>query len=210
MTQHITFLLLGLGNGAVFGALALAVVLTYRSSGVLNFATGAIALYTAYVYANLRVGQLLVLIPGLPTTVDLGGPWSFWPALVVSLIIAALFGLLLYVLIFRPLRTAPPVARAVAALGVSLLVSSLIAEQLGTNPIAVDPIFPTTLWQSGSIRVASDRVYFALTILAVAVALSLAFRFTRFGLATRAAAETERGAYLSGISPDRIAPTTGC
>ena len=54
MTQHLQFLLLGLGNGAVFGALALAVVLTYRSSGVLNFATGAIALYTAYVYAFLR------------------------------------------------------------------------------------------------------------------------------------------------------------
>ena len=72
------------------------------------------------------------------------------------------------------------------------------------HPVAVDPIFParrgaTALW------VSSDRVYFALTIIVLAVLLTVAFRFTKFGLATRAAAETERGAYLSGISPDRIA-----
>jgi ABC-type branched-subunit amino acid transport system ATPase component/ABC-type branched-subunit amino acid transport system permease subunit len=205
MTQHLVFLLLGLGNGAVFGALALAVVLTYRSSGVVNFATGAIALYTAYVYADLRQGKLLVLIPGLPNTVDLGGPLSLWPAMLIALVIAALFGLILYLLIFRPLRTAPPVARAVAALGVSLVISGLIAEKLGTNPVSVDKIFPTNLWKEGSLVISSDRVYFAATILGLAILLAISFRYTRFGLATRAAAETERGAYLSGISPDRIA-----
>ncbi|MCW2530342.1 MAG: cysA1, partial [Pseudonocardiales bacterium] len=205
MTQHVVFLLLGLGNGAVFGALALAVVLTYRSSGVLNFATGAIALYTAYVYAFLRQGELLLLVPGLDNTVNIGGPMGLWPALILSLAVAAIFGLLLYVIVFRPLRTAPPVARAVAALGLSLLVSGLVAEKLGTDPVAVDPIFPAKLWTSGSLRVSSDRVYFALTIVVIAVVLSLAFRFTSFGLATRASAESERGAYLSGISPDRIA-----
>lgn len=203
--QHLVFLLLGLGNGAVFGALALAVVLTYRSSGVLNFATGAIALYTAYVYAFLRQGELLLLIPGLPDTVGIGGPLGLVPALIIALLMAAALGLVLYLLIFRPLRTAPPVARAVAALGVSLVLAGLVSQKLGTDPVTVDPIFPADLWRSGSLRVSSDRVYFALTILALAVALALAFRYTRFGLATRAAAESERGAYVSGISPDRIA-----
>ena len=66
MDQHLIFLLLGLANGAVFASLAMALVVTYRSSGVLNFATGTIALYGAYTYAFLRQGQLLVLIPGLP------------------------------------------------------------------------------------------------------------------------------------------------
>ena len=63
MDQHLIFLLLGLANGAVFASLAMALVVTYRSSGVLNFATGTIALYGAYTYAFLRQGQLLVLIP---------------------------------------------------------------------------------------------------------------------------------------------------
>jgi ABC-type branched-subunit amino acid transport system ATPase component/branched-subunit amino acid ABC-type transport system permease component len=199
------FLLLGLGNGAVFGALALALVLTYRSSGVLNFGTSAIALHAAYVYAFLRQGRLLLLIPGLPATVGIGAPLGLVPAMAAALVVSALFGLVLYVLIFRPLRTAPPVAKAVAALGVSLVVSGVVAQVLGTTPVAVQPIFPISLWQFGSLQMSSDRVYFALTILAVAAILAVTFRFTRFGLATRASAETERGAYISGVSPDRIA-----
>jgi ABC-type branched-subunit amino acid transport system ATPase component/ABC-type branched-subunit amino acid transport system permease subunit len=202
---HLVFLLLGLGNGAVFGALALALVLTYRSSGVLNFGTSAIALHAAYVYAFLRQGKLLLLIPGLPVSTKLGSPLGMVPAMVITLIVSAVFGLILYVLIFRPLRTAPPVAKAVAALGVSLVVSGIIAQRLGTIPVAVKAIFPTELWKFGSLRMSSDRVYFALTILVVAALLALIFRYTRFGLATRAAAETERGAYLSGVSPDRVA-----
>jgi branched-subunit amino acid ABC-type transport system permease component len=58
--QHLTSLFFGLGNGGVYAALALALVLTYRSSGVVNFATGAMALYAAYTYAGLREGQLIV------------------------------------------------------------------------------------------------------------------------------------------------------
>jgi len=205
MTQHLVFLLLGLGNGAVFGALALAIVLTYRSSGVLNFASGAIALYTAYIYAFLRQGKLLLLIPGLPNTWDFGTELGFWPAMIIALLVSALVGLVLYALIFRPLRTAPPVAKAVAALGVSLLVSGLVSQKLGTTPVAVRPIFPAKIWRHGELVISSDRVYFAATIVIVAVVLMAVFRFTKFGLHTRAAAETERGAYLSGISPDRIA-----
>ena len=202
---HLVFLLLGLGNGAVFGALALALVLTYRSSGVLNFGTSAIALHAAYTYALLRQGKLLLLVPGLPVSVDIGDPLGLVPALLITLVVSALFGLVLYLLIFRPLRTAPPVAKAVAALGVSLVVSGVIAERMGTVPVAVKPIFPTELWKFGDLRMSSDRVYFALTILLVAALLGLIFRYTRFGLATRASAETERGAYVSGLSPDRVA-----
>lgn len=205
MTQHLVFLLLGLGNGAVFGALALAIVLTYRSSGVLNLGSGAIALYIAYFYALLRHGEVLILVPGLPATIDVGGPLGLWPALVISVLWGAVVGLGLYLAVFRPLRTAPPVARAVAALGISLLMTGLLSERLGTASIAVDSIFPAEMWRKGELFVSSDRVYLAMTMLALAVLLMLAFRFTRFGLNTRAAAETERGAYLSGISPDRIA-----
>ena len=74
MDQHLIFLLLGLANGAVFAALALALVVTYRSSGVLNFATGSMALLSAYAYAFFREGKLLIPFPGLPSSLDLGGP----------------------------------------------------------------------------------------------------------------------------------------
>ncbi|MFN8026855.1 MAG: branched-chain amino acid ABC transporter permease/ATP-binding protein [Acidimicrobiia bacterium] len=205
MDQHLIFLLLGLANGAVFAALALALVVTYRSSGVLNFATGAMALYTAYTFAYLRDGKLLVLIPGLPTTVDLGTNLGFWPAAILATAIAALLGLLLYWLVFRPLRTAPAVARAVASIGVMAVLTGLMSQRLGTSPVSVSAIFPDDVWTVGSVRISSDRVWFAITIVVLTGMIAAVFRFTRFGLATRAASETERGAYVSGIRPDRIA-----
>ncbi|WP_261554374.1 branched-chain amino acid ABC transporter permease/ATP-binding protein [Frankia tisae] len=205
MVQHLVFLCLGIGNGSVFAALALALVVTYRSSGVVNFATSGLALYAAYTYALLRQGKFMILIPGLPKTVDVGSHLGLAAAMALSLAITGLLGFLLYLVVFRPLRTAPPVARAVASIGVSVVFTGLTAARLGTTPLSVEPIYPSRLWTHGSFRVASDRVYFALTILAVALALGALYRFTRFGLATRAAAETEKGAYLSGISPDRIA-----
>lgn len=205
MTKHIVFLLLGLGSGAVFGALALGLVVTYRSSGVVNFATGAIALYTAYTYEFLRKGELLLPIPGLPKTVSVGSDWGLWPALGVSLVISALLGVLLYVLVFRWLRAAPPVAKAVASIGLLIVFQALLAQRVGTTPVSVKRILPSDSYTIGDLRIQGDKLWFALTIVVLALALAGVFRFTRFGLATRAAAETEKGALVTGLSPDRIA-----
>lgn len=203
--EHLTFLLLGLGSGAVFGALALAVVLTYRSSGVINFGAGAIALLTAYFYAYLRQGELLVPIPGLPATVNIGGPMAQWPALALAMVAAAALGAFLYVAVFRPLRTAPAVAKAVAALGIALLVPAFLAQRFGTAAVTVDPIFPDGVWKAAEFALPYDRIYLALTVVVLATVLVIWLRFSRFGLTTRAVASSERGAYLSGLSPDRTA-----
>ena len=103
MTQHLVFLLLGVSSGAVFAALALGLVVTYRSSGVINFATGSIALLTAYTYGYLRQGKIFSLIPGTNQTYDIGHTFGLWSGLVVSLLVAGLFGLILHLVVFRPL-----------------------------------------------------------------------------------------------------------
>ena len=203
--DHIASLLLGLGNGGVFAALALALVVTYRASGVVNFATGAMALYVAYTYAGLRQGELLVPFPGLPNSVDVGGEMGFAPAAAIALAIAALLGALLYLLVFRPLRNAPQLAKAVASLGVLVVLQGTLAIRQGTNPVTVSPIFPVKRWELGDVIILSDRFYLALTVVGLGVLLAAGFRFTRFGLLTRATAETQTGAYVSGVSPDRVA-----
>ncbi|WP_406274295.1 branched-chain amino acid ABC transporter permease/ATP-binding protein [Nocardia sp. NBC_00881] len=205
MTDHLQFLLLGLGGGAVFAAIALALVVIYRSSGVVHFATGSVALCTAYTYAFLRQGKLLVLVPGLPRSIEIGGDPGFWAAVSISLMIAAALGGLLYLLVFRPLRTAPPVARTVASIGLMLAFTALAVQRIGTAPIGVKPIFPTGSWSFGDMQLPRDRVWFTVTILAVAGVLAVLYRSSSFGLATRAVAQSEKGAYVSGLSPDRIA-----
>ncbi len=205
MDQHIVFLLFGLANGAIYAALALTLVVTYRSSGVINFSSGTLALLGAYTYAFLRRGEFLIPIPGFPKTVDLGTELGFVPAATISVAICALTGLLIYLLVFRPLRDVPPVGKAVASIGVMLVLSGMFTLRIGVDGVQTQPILPVGIWKIAGVNVTSDRVWFAIIIVAIAAALAAAYRFTRFGLLTRAAANSEKGAYVSGIKPDRIA-----
>ncbi len=204
MTNYINFLFLGFGNGAVFAALAMGLVVTYRSSGVLNFAIGAQALYASYTYALLRTGRLLLPIPGI-SPVSIGGPMAFVPAVVLTLIIQALLGVILYEAVFRPLRHQRAVAKAVASLGVMGLLTALVNLQVGSQQLLVAPIYPQNTFTFGAVRLPADRFWFAATIVGVALILGAIYRFTRFGLATRASAETEIGALVTGLSPENIA-----
>ncbi len=203
--EHLTNLVFGLGNGGVFAALAVAMVLTYRSSGVVNFATGAMALYAAYTYAGLRAGQLLIPIPGFPTSVDVGSNLGFVPAALIALALVSLLGALLYLVVFRPLRDTPLLTRAVASIGVLVVLTELMAIRFGTSPVSVTNIFPAKRWTIGSLTLLSDRLYLALTIVALALVIAALYRWTRFGLSTRATAESQTGAFISGVSPDRVA-----
>jgi ABC-type branched-subunit amino acid transport system ATPase component/branched-subunit amino acid ABC-type transport system permease component len=205
MSNYGEFFLLGLGNGGVYAALAVALVVTYRASGVLNFATGAQALYAAYTYSLLRNGLLLQPIPGLSPTINIGTSLGFWPALLVTLVIQAVMGALVYLLVFRPLRNHRPVAKAVASIGLMGLLTAIVTYQVGTQVIQVNPIYPQNHLSFLGMDISVDRLLLAATIIGLGIVLTVIFRFTRFGLATRASAETEVGALVSGLSPDRIA-----
>jgi sulfate-transporting ATPase len=204
MATYINFLILGLGNGAVFAALAMSLVVTYRSSGVLNFATGAQALYASYTYALLRTGRLLIPVPGV-SPLSFGTSMAFVPAVAITLAIQAILGVILYGAVFRPLRHQRAVAKAVASLGVMGLLTALVNLQVGAQQVLVAPIYPQNTFTIGSIRIPADRFWFAVTIVGVALILGALYRFTRFGLATRASAETEIGALVTGLSPENIA-----
>lgn len=205
MTDHIAFLILGLGNGAVFAALGVALVVTYRSSGVINFATGAIALFAAYFFNYFRSGELFIPLPGLPVSLEFAERLPTPVAFTLALLATGFLGLLLYLLVFRPLRTAMPVRKAVASIGVMIVLQAVLARRLGTRPAIVEGILPQERWTIFGSTVPSDRIWFAVAIVLLAVALAALSRFTRFGLQVQAAAETERGALLSGVSPERVA-----
>jgi branched-chain amino acid transport system permease protein len=224
-------LLLGLGTGALVAAIALAVVLTYRGSGVVNFASAATAMYAAYVYDGLRRDGTLFLpplpnplalvegivhwagadgftVPHWPTEVSLGSSMKFWPALVVTLAVSALMGALFHLLVFRPLRHAPPLAKVVASVGLLLVLQAVVVLRFGGTPRPVQPILdktPVDLPRDTTIP--QDQLLLAGLVILLALALWALFRFTRFGLATRAAAENEKGAMTLGFSPDFLAGT---
>lgn len=207
MTDYVLFLVLGLGSGAVVAFLSLGIVIGYRGTGVINFAQGAISMYVAYVFYELRTtGTYILPIPGIhATTAGAGGStgMAFVPALFISLLTAAGVGLLIYLLVFRPLRNAPTLAKMVASIGVLLVLQSIVAQKFGTDTVNPAPVLSTKiLFKLGGTAVPSDRIIAAGAAVAAALLAVAFFRFTRFGRATRAAAENPKGAILIGYSPD--------
>jgi branched-subunit amino acid ABC-type transport system permease component len=200
-------LLLGLGSGAAYAAIALALVLTYRSSGVINFATASVAMYGAVTYTELKNrGNIFVPIPGLPSEIHVADSVPTVVAFVFACLAAALLSVLTYVIVFRRLKEAHALAKVVASIGLMLLIQNLVGIQLGTSlAVNVGPIFPTDVVHIGDAVVPIDRFLLAGTIVALTLVLWALYRFTTFGLHTRAAAETEKGTVLVGLSPDRIA-----
>jgi branched-subunit amino acid ABC-type transport system permease component len=201
------FLLLGLGAGGVYALLALGLVLQYRSSGVINFAHGAVAMFVAYVFVRLRgYGEFELPWPLLPHTIKFSDHGAATlPSVALSLLLAGAIGAVLYLLVFRPLREKPALARVAASVGVLLYLQATAVLNFGTDAATAPPLLPSSAVQVSSLYVPVNRFWLAGISVVAAVSLGLVFRFTRFGLATRASAGNPRGAALIGLSADRIA-----
>src|SRR6202161_2035494 len=123
MSSYSLFLILALGAGATYAILGQGLVLKYRSAVVIDFAHGAVAMFIAYVFINLRsFGELELPLVLLPHQISLNGGSGLNTglAIVISLVYAAVLGLILYVIVYRPLRGASPLTRVCASVGVRL------------------------------------------------------------------------------------------
>ena len=85
-----------------------------------------------------------------------------------------------------------------------LALQAIAVLNFGTTAKSTQAILPTEPIEIGNITVPSDRLWFAGIVVVIAAVLALVYRYTRFGLATRASAENEEGAALVGLSADRI------
>jgi ABC-type branched-subunit amino acid transport system permease subunit len=208
MSSYLLFLILGLGSGATYAVLGQGLVLKYRSAGVVDFAHGAVAMFIAYVFVNLRsFGELELPLVLLPHQISLNGGAGLatGPAIAIALVYAAVLGLLLYVIVYRPLQTASPLTRVCASVGVMLTLQAIAVLNYSTEPVTTNPIFPSAGLTLAGITFPEDRLFFTGVVVVISVALALVYRYTRFGLATRAGAENDKGAALTGISATRVA-----
>jgi ABC-type branched-subunit amino acid transport system ATPase component/branched-subunit amino acid ABC-type transport system permease component len=188
--EVIRFALLGLGIGATYALASQGLIIVYRGSGVLNFALGAIGMAGAYVWWELNTNQ----------------GWAFLPALIAGVLFAAVIGALVHLLIMRPLRQSAPLVRVIATLGVLITIQSIAILRYTATSKFVPSALPTDIVHiHNTIVISADR----LILLGIAIALTgvlyLFYRYTRFGLATSAVAESERSASALGLSPDTVA-----
>jgi branched-subunit amino acid ABC-type transport system permease component len=182
VSQIVLFALLGLGTGALIAGIGLGIVLTYRGSGVINVATGAVAMAAGYAFYSLRTV--------VDTPVALLGTLAFTVAL----------GVAIELLAFRPLRASSPLARLVASLGVLLTLQAGATLIYGTGAKPAPSVLPHDGVEVTGVTIPVDRFWLTGIVIVIAIALTAAYRFTRFGLATRAASESQESAILAGLN----------
>ncbi|HEX6422793.1 MAG TPA: branched-chain amino acid ABC transporter permease [Acidimicrobiales bacterium] len=184
MQLFIEQVLNGIGNGVVYGSVALALVLIFRTTGVLNFAQGEMALFSTYISWKLTT-------TGMPVV----------GAIAISMAIAFVAGALIERTLIRPVEAArSPLNVVIITLGMFLGLNSLAQLVFGTDPQRMPSPFPSgSVSFLGDARIQKDTIGLVVVLLAECLLLWLLLNRTRLGLKLRAVAANPDSARLHGI-----------
>ncbi|MEX5720701.1 branched-chain amino acid ABC transporter permease [Geodermatophilus maliterrae] len=189
MQQFVNLTLGGVITGAVYAAFALALVLIWRSTRIVNFAQGAMGAITTFIALSLiESGQ------------------SYWVGLVVALLAGLVLGAVVERLVIRPVEGGPELNAVIVTLGLFIAIQALISVLFGVNQRAFVAPFSTIGFRVGDFSLAlSPNTLFTLgAVLLVMIGLTALFRFTRVGLAMRASAFGQEVARLLGVRVGRM------
>ena len=190
MIQFFNMLLIGIGAGSIYALMAIAMVLVWRSTRVINFAQAGMALLSTY------IGFELVQKTG-----------NFWIALPLAMILGALFSALVEILLIRTLikhSTSGPVAGIVpiiATLGLLGVIRATIGFIWGNQDIQIQPPLSKVGFKVGeeTIALSPMNLLVLLTVVGMVIILGFIFQKTNLGLSLRASAYSPEIAQLAGI-----------
>ena len=172
----------GLAQGSIFASLALALVLIYRATDVLNFGQGEMATFTTYIAWSLMNHGL-----------------SFWPAFALTLVIAFVGGAAVERTIIRPVEHRPEIVIVIVTIGLLIALNGLTGWIWGAEVKAFDSPFPNTTHDIGGVVVASQDIGVLVVCLLMVLLLWAFFRFTTIGLTMRAVANSQDASRLLGV-----------
>jgi branched-chain amino acid transport system permease protein len=186
MAEFVQQVIDGIAAGSIYGAVALALVLIYRTTGVVNFAQGEMAMFSTFIAWGL-------LQAGLPLGL----------AILSALALSFAGGMLIERTIIRPVEGADPLAMVIMTLGLLVLLNSGAGWIWGFGNRSFPSIFGDDSIDVAGVRVDVESLGIVAVMLAVVGVLFLIFRRTKIGLAMRAVAMNPESSRLSGISVGR-------
>jgi branched-chain amino acid transport system permease protein len=172
----------GLASGAIFASLALALVLIYRATDVVNFAQGEMATFSTYIAWSLMDHGL-----------------SYWPAFVLTLGLSFLGGAAIERTLIRPVEHRPEIAIVIVTIGLLIALNGLTGWIWGAEVKAFDSPFPNESWEVGDVVISQQDVGTLCVVLLTVAALWAFFRFTTLGLVMRAVANDKSASRLVGV-----------
>jgi branched-chain amino acid transport system permease protein len=189
MGSFFDYFLGGIANGAVIALMALALVLVWRSTRVVNFAQVGQAMFTSFIAL---------------TAVNITGSWLF--GLIVGIIAGGILGFIVHVLVMRPVRRADASGAIIATFGVLIALQSLAAMIWTAEPRA----YPTPIEYVGLtifgrvVPLTGYDVFVFIVMIVLVLILTILLTRTKLGLSMRASAFNPEVARLSGVRVSRM------
>jgi branched-chain amino acid transport system permease protein len=189
VTKFIDLTLSGISSGAIYGAVALALVLIWRSTRVVNFAQGAMLMITTFIASAV-----------------INSSGSYVLALLVALGSGFVLGAVVERVVVRPVEGAPPLNPVILTLGLYTLLVAVAGMIWGNTPRSFPAAFSLRGYKVGgtTLLFTPNDTFIVLVVIAVAVGLALLFRATTLGLRLRASAFAPEVARLLGVRVGRM------
>jgi branched-subunit amino acid ABC-type transport system permease component len=188
MRDLLPFIVSGLAAGSIYGIAGMGLVLTFRTSGVFNFAHGAVAAVGAYAFWDLHYRH----------------GWLWPPAAVLVVVAGGVVAGLLLERLGRALAEVAPAMRVVATVGLLLLIQGLLAAVYGSTARQSPAFLPTDTVRIAGVGIGLDQILVAVTAGVIAAGLSFLLGRTRSGMAMRAVVDNPTLLAYHGTGPDRI------
>lgn len=182
----------GLALGSVYSLIALGYTMVYGIVRLVNFAHGDIFMLGAY------YGFFLITLLKLPFVV----------ALPLAMLLAAVSGMIIERLAYKPLRKAPRIAALITAIGVSLLLQNLGLIIFKARPRPFPQVMDVKIWDIGGVIISNMQLVMLGTSLVLMLLLNLIVYRTKIGKAMRAVSHDKDAARLMGIDVDTIISIT--
>src|SRR6202165_6090613 len=197
MGAFAAYTIIGLSLGGIFSLAALGIVLIYRTTGVLNFAHGAMGMFSTFIAWQIFYG--------------ISHPyWPEWVAtavsILVALVFAALMGLFLDVAVFRWVRTRPPVVKAVITIGILLALQATASLIWKNNQYHLSIYVAPKDWvvTIADVPVGANSIAIIVVALGLAFGLAAYLRYTSFGRSMRAVSDSPTAASLWAVPVARV------
>lgn len=188
MTKFIDLTLSGISSGAIYAAVALALVLIWRATRIVNFAQGSMLMITTFIASAVITGTS-----------------SYVVGFVVALLAGLVLGAVVERVVVRPVENAPPLNAVILTLGLYTLLVAVAGMIWGNTPRSFPAAFSLRGYRVGgtTLLFTPNDTFTVLVVIAVAAGLAVLFRFTSVGLRMRGAAFAPEVARLLGVRVGR-------
>jgi branched-chain amino acid transport system permease protein len=173
----------GLASGGIYAALALALVIIHRTTGVINFAQGEMATLSAYIAWTLTTNH----------------GWAYWPAFAATLLVSFGGGVATHRVVIRPVERGNVLRVVIVTIGLLIAVNGFVTWKWTGEQRQLQSPFPSETIDVGGVIVSVQDLGTIAVTLGAVVLLWLFFQFTKVGLALRAAAVNPDEARLVGV-----------